>query len=134
MLSAVKQHDAATQLKLVEDVRKNDQALAAAAAKMNADLSMSLRTSRMLTAFALTMCAFMGYVMRHEGKTIGAQQQLIRQLFQDNQQMIHERMANPPATAQPESNQPAEETPAPASNSKAGEAYRADGCVGGTCA
>jgi hypothetical protein len=106
---------------------------------MNAQLSRSLLVSRMLTAFAITACVFVLYVMSNQGKTIGTQQQLIRQLYQDNQRLMQYRIANPPAQSeqqqpqQPAADQPSDGDDAP-SASPATQIHLADGCTGGVCA
>ena len=136
MLAAVKQSSAVVEMKLAETVRR-DRELAAAAAKMNSEISRSLLVSRMLTAFAITACLFVLYVMSNQGRTIGAQQQLIRQLFQENQQLLQYRIANPPAQAQQQPQQPAAEQPSDgddAPSNPATQIHLADGCIGGVCA
>jgi hypothetical protein len=138
MLVAAKQLSPVVEMKLAETVRR-DRELAAAAAKMNAQLSRSLLVSRMLTAFAITACLFVLYVMSNQGKTIGTQQQLIRQLYQDNQRLMQYRIANPPAQSeqqqpqQPAADQPSDGDDAP-SASPATQIHLADGCTGGVCA
>jgi hypothetical protein len=137
MLAAAKQLSPVVEMKLAETVRR-DRELATAAAKMNAELSRNLLVSRMLTAFAITACLLVLYVVRNQGGTISTQQQLIRQLFQDNQQLMQYKMANPPAAQsqqqpqQPAADQPADGDTSP-STSPATQMHLADGCTGGVC-
>lgn len=139
MLVPAKQTASLVELKIAETVR-NDRALAEAAAKMNAGLSRSLLVSRMLTAFAITASLLVIYVVRHQGQTIDAQQQLIRQFQQDNQQLLQYRLTHPPAAAQQQppdqpTQQPSEQdgTSTPVTN-PATQIHMADGCLGGVCA
>lgn len=126
------------ELKLAETVR-NDRAIADAAAKMNTDLSRSLLVSRMLTGFAITAWLLVLYVVQHQGSTIQAQQELIRQLHQDNQMLLQYRLQNPPAAAQQQQQQPAEQpsqddgSVSPTAN-PATRIHMADGCRVGICA
>jgi hypothetical protein len=136
MLNAARQTSPVIELKLTETVRK-DRELAEAAARMNSELSRSLLVSRMLSAFAITACLLVLYVVHHQGNTIDQQHQLIRQLYQDNQQLIHERTSGPvqqqPAAQQPAAQQPANQVapkeglpgPDPATQFRL-----ADGCLG----
>lgn len=136
MLNTAHQPGTVIEMKLAEVVR-NDRALAAAAAKMNAGLKRSLLVSRMLTAFAVTMCALVTYVVHHQGNTIEQQLQLIRVLYHDNQDLMHYRMTHPDVQApqQPASEEPSDDQqPRPTANPNSGQTYRADGCVGGVCA
>ena len=126
------------ELKLAETVR-NDRALAEAAAKMNADLSRSVLVSRMLTAFAITACLLILYVVQHQGSTIQAQQELIRQIYQENQQLLQYRFQHPPTAQQQEQQQPAADQPSQGDGSStpsnpATGIHMADGCLGGVCA
>jgi len=125
------------------DVVRNDRMLAAAAAKMTADLSRRLLVSRMLTAFAITACLMVLYVVQHQDKTIAAQQQLIREIHQENQFLLQYRLQHPPAgqgkqpqeEQQPAAQQPSDDENAPAAVPNRGTAVeRADGCRVGVCA
>ena len=130
MLSTEMHQNPALREKLEEIVRNNDRALASAAARMNADLARSLRVSRFLTVLALAVCALVVFVVHHQGNTITTQQQLIRQLFQDNQELFQYRLKNPPME-QRGAEQPTKNTPA--SGAEKNPALRADGCRNGVC-
>ena len=121
------------ELKLDQIVR-NDRALAAAAATMNQAITRNLRASRVFTALAVILCGFVLYVVHQQGKTIESQRNLIQQLYRDNQELFKYRLENPPADQQPGNEQPSDDSGDPASGSKSGQSYRADGCVGGVCA
>lgn len=103
-----------------------DKALAIAFENMRRTHNSSLLFSRMLTAVALLMCAFVLYVVHHQGQTIEQQHQLIRQLYQDNQQLIHDRMTAPLRPLAPAGND--------SQPSTTGKTQTADGCFGGVCA
>ena len=78
------------------------------------------------------------YLSQMFGSTIQAQQELIRQIYQENQQLLQYRFQHPP-TAQQEQQQPAADQPSQGDGSSAPSnpatgIHMADGCLGGVCA
>ncbi|MBV8205168.1 MAG: hypothetical protein JO041_00105 [Acidobacteria bacterium] len=124
MLSNEIQENPVLRAKLEEIVCNNDRALSMAAARMNVDLTRSLKISRVLTAIALTVCAMVLFVVRHQGRTIAMQQRVNRQIFRDNQELFQYRLNNPPA-AHPSLEPQTEKAPSTAPNPSVSAIFRA---------